>query len=52
MFFEKIGPYKVDTTTLEIQENPYGWDRAVDMLFIDQPLNVGFSYSDVGNGTL
>lgn len=46
LFFEKMGPYIVDYDTLEISENPYGWDRSLNILFVDQPIGVGFSYSD------
>lgn len=45
LFFELLGPYLVDRETLEVTENPDGWDRAVNLIFVDQPVNVGFSYS-------
>ena len=50
LFFELLGPYLVDRETLEVTENPDGWDRAVNLIFVDQPVNVGFSYSTVGRG--
>ena len=42
-----MGPYVVDNETLSITENPFGWDRAVNVVFVDQPVSVGFSYSQV-----
>lgn len=36
------------TTTL----NPWSWSGKVNMLYIDQPVQVGFSYNTLVNGTL
>lgn len=29
--------------------NPHGWNSATNIIFLDQPINVGFSYSDDGS---
>ena len=43
VFYEN-GPWKI-TEDLTLEDNPYGWDRAAHMIFVDQPINTGFSYS-------
>lgn len=43
VFFEN-GPYNLlQNETLE--ESRFGWDVSANMIFVDQPLNTGFSYS-------
>ncbi|KAI9853762.1 MAG: hypothetical protein M1824_000912 [Vezdaea acicularis] len=50
--FQENGPCIInddsDTTTL----NPWSWNNEVNMLYIDQPVQVGFSYDVPTNGTL
>jgi len=53
--FREAGPCEV----VETSENSYGtkartwgWDRSSNVLFIDQPTQVGFSYDQAINGTL
>eukprot|EP00803_Ostreobium_quekettii_P009187 evm.model.scf_2312.2 EVM.evm.TU.scf_2312.2 scf_2312:11163-14299(-) len=44
VFFEN-GPYRLEENmTLSI--NPWGWDLGANMIFIDQPVGTGFSYSN------
>ncbi|KAK3707558.1 hypothetical protein LTR37_012053 [Vermiconidia calcicola] len=46
-FFNEVGPCEVvqlSDGTYGTQYNQWGWDRASNMLFIDQPNQVGFSY--------
>ncbi|CAI6089311.1 hypothetical protein V2G26_005892 [Clonostachys chloroleuca] len=42
--FQELGPAKIlpDQT---IQSNPHSWNNNASVIFIDQPVNVGFSYS-------
>ncbi|EGX90665.1 serine carboxypeptidase, putative [Cordyceps militaris CM01] len=42
--WKEIGPCRVDYFG-EVYNNPYAWSRRSNLLFIDQPTQVGFSYS-------
>ena len=42
--FQELGPCKIDSN-LRPYDNPNSWTNVTNMLFIDQPTQVGFSYS-------
>ncbi|GMH41459.1 hypothetical protein BSKO_09369 [Bryopsis sp. KO-2023] len=44
LFFEN-GPYRVDKQTGELSLSEYGWDIGQNVLFVEQPVGVGFSTS-------
>lgn len=46
-FFLEIGPWRFQNTSepLGLQHNPFGWHESVDVLFVDQPVGTGFSFS-------
>ncbi|KAJ5603616.1 hypothetical protein N7537_006572 [Penicillium hordei] len=53
--FQEVGPCEVveiDKTRLGTRARAWGWDRSSNMLFIDQPNQVGFSYDTPTNGSL
>ena len=41
----KTGPWTI-TEDLKLEETPYGWDRSAHMIYVDQPINTGFSWSE------
>lgn len=43
VFFEN-GPWHL-TANQTLEESEYGWDVAANMIYVDQPVNTGFSYS-------
>ena len=48
---KELGPCNV-TQNLTTEVNPYSWSEASNLLFISQPLGVGFSYSEEEPGSL
>lgn len=44
VFFEN-GPYHINKD-LSLSETEFGWDNENHVLYVDQPVNTGFSYSD------
>lgn len=42
------GPYTINAD-MTLTENKFGWDVNSHMIFIDQPIGTGFSYSDVSS---
>lgn len=40
------GPYTVDAHNLSLSINPYSWNTRANIIYIDQPVNTGFSYTD------
>lgn len=54
-FFTETGPCEVverGANRIETVAREWGWDRASNMLFIDQPNQVGFSYDSFTNATV
>ncbi|KAI9676190.1 MAG: hypothetical protein M1817_000935 [Caeruleum heppii] len=46
------GPCLVNDDSNSTRLNPYSWNNEVNMLYIDQPVQVGFSYDQLVNGTV
>lgn len=42
----ELGPCLVNEDGDGTRYNPYGWNKDTAMIFVDQPVGVGFSYSD------
>ncbi|KAF8544700.1 Alpha/Beta hydrolase protein [Trichophaea hybrida] len=43
--FMELGPASIDKK-IRIVDNPYSWNSNASVIFLDQPVNVGYSYSD------
>lgn len=43
--FMELGPSSVDES-IELKFNPSSWNANASVIFLDQPVNVGFSYSE------
>lgn len=46
------GPCIVLADSKSTELNPWSWNNNVNMLYIDQPIQVGFSYDSLQNGTI
>lgn len=49
--FQEVGPCSIDSDG-NVVNNPYSWTEASNLLFIDQPVQTGFSYSTTTPGYL
>ena len=50
--FQENGPCYVGNDSNSTYLNSYSWNNEVNMLYIDQPVQVGYSYDTPTNGTL
>ncbi|GKZ30320.1 hypothetical protein AbraIFM66950_008742 [Aspergillus brasiliensis] len=50
--FQENGPCTVNTDSNSTEYNPWSWNEYVDMLYIEQPVQTGFSYDVLRNGTV
>ncbi|KAI9652132.1 MAG: hypothetical protein M1829_001837 [Trizodia sp. TS-e1964] len=49
--FQEHGPCRVNMDSNSTYLNPFSWNNEVNMLYIDQPLQSGFSYDVPTNGS-
>ncbi|XP_028782406.1 serine carboxypeptidase-like 27 [Neltuma alba] len=43
---EEIGPFRISSDGKSLYMNPYAWNNLANILFIESPAGVGFSYSN------
>lgn len=41
----EMGPLRLDSVTRKVKINPFSWHKVANLLFIDQPVGTGFSYT-------
>lgn len=49
--FQEHGPCRITNDSTAVTHNPYSWNNHANMLYIDQPVGVGFSYGSLTVGT-
>lgn len=48
-FFYEQGPFEISTDGKILNYRKYRWNRVANMLFLEAPVGVGFSYNDLSN---
>ncbi|RWR91217.1 serine carboxypeptidase 24 [Cinnamomum micranthum f. kanehirae] len=46
---EEIGPFRINKTGSKLYLNKYSWNREANILFLESPAGVGFSYSNTSS---
>ncbi|KAF1894623.1 hypothetical protein Lal_00033681 [Lupinus albus] len=46
---EELGPFRVNSDGKTLQKNRYSWNHAANVLFLESPAGVGFSYSNTSS---
>lgn len=44
-FFTENGPFSINPDGATLSPNPYSWNRVANMLYVESPAGVGYSYS-------
>ncbi|XXG55045.1 hypothetical protein AAC387_Pa03g2780 [Persea americana] len=46
---EEVGPFRVGADGKSLMMNPYSWNKLANILFLESPAGVGFSYSNTSS---
>lgn len=49
--FQEHGPCRITNDSSSVTLNPFSWNNEANVLYIDQPVGVGFSHGDLKVGT-
>ncbi|GLB40492.1 putative peptidase S10 family protein [Lyophyllum shimeji] len=49
--FQEHGPCRITNDSSSVTINPYSWNNEANVLYIDQPVGVGFSHGELKVGT-
>ncbi|CAA7266088.1 unnamed protein product [Cyclocybe aegerita] len=49
--FQENGPCRITNDSSSVTLNPHSWNNEANVLYIDQPVGVGFSHGDLNVGT-
>jgi carboxypeptidase C (cathepsin A) len=48
-FMQEHGPYVIDNGKTAFRKNEFSWNKEANVLYIEQPAGVGYSYCDLKN---